>query len=127
MEQGFATIEKRLERKFVERPLMVRDVDIDDKQEFMESNEERQARAEIARELEKDRLSLPVKMQARMVADDIQEQSIERRVQKLMELADVQGLSFAVEVAKKMNDSLLLDKFYDALVEDKLFKGYLDK
>jgi imidazoleglycerol phosphate synthase glutamine amidotransferase subunit HisH len=82
MEQGFAKIEKGIERKFVERPLMVEGVG--DKQEFMESKEKRQAREEIAEELEKDRLSLPVKVQARMVAGDIQEESIERRIQRLM-------------------------------------------
>ena len=125
MERIFEKKEKRIERKFVERPLMVRGVG--DNQEFMESNEERQARAELAEELEKDRLSLPVKMQARMVADDIQEQSIERRVQKLMELADAHGVAFAVEVAEKINDSLLMDKFYDALIEDNLFRKYLNK
>lgn len=125
MERIFEKREKRIERKFIERPLMVRG--IGDNQDFMESNEERQARAELAEELEKNRLSLPVKVQARMVADDIQEQNIERRVQKLMELADAQGVAFAVEVAEKINDSLLMDKFYDALIQDNLFRKYLNK
>ena len=125
MERIFEKREKRIERKFIERPLMVRGVG--DNQDFMESNEERQARAELAKELEKDRLSLPVKVQARMVADDIQEQSIERKVEKLMELADAQGVAFAVEVAEKINDSLLMDKFYDALIQDNLFRKYLNK
>ena len=125
MEQGFGKKEKEIEKKFVERPLMVEG--IGDKQEFIESNEERQARAKIAEELEENKLSPRVKAQARMVANDIKEENIERKVQRLLELAEIQGLSFTVEVAEKMNDSLLLDKFHDALVQDKLFKNYLNR
>ena len=125
MEQDFEKIEKNIERKFVERPLMVKGVG--EKEEFMESNEERQARAEIAKELEKDRLSLDVKVQARMVADDIEEESTEKKIQKLMELVDAQGITFAIEVAKKIDDSLLMNRFYDALIEDNLFKRYLNR
>ncbi|MCK4354863.1 hypothetical protein KAW43_00730 [Candidatus Parcubacteria bacterium] len=125
MEKGFEKIEKDIESKFAERPLMVEGVE--GKEEITENKEEKEAREEIVRELKKSALPQRAKTQAQKQADDIQDQSEQGKVQRLLELAQTQGLAYAVEVVKKMNSPLLLDKFHDALVEDKIFKKYLQK
>jgi hypothetical protein len=125
MEKGFEKIEKDIESKFTERPLMVEGVE--GKEEITENKEKKEAREEIVRELEKSALPARAKTQAQKQADDIRDQSEQGKVQRLLELAQTQGLAYAVEVVKKMDSPLLLDKFHDALVEDKIFKKYLQK
>ncbi len=125
MKEDFEKIERDIERKFVERPLMVEG--IEGKEEIAENKEEKEAREEIIRELERDVLSAQARTRAQKQAADIRNQSEQDKIQRLLELAQTEGLAYAVEVAKKTDNPLLLDKFHDALVEDKIFKKYLQK
>lgn len=127
MEQGFGKEEKGIEKKFAEQPSMVEVEGIEGTREKEGDKEKRETREEIAAELEKVKLSPQAKAQTQKQADDMQKESEQGKVQRLLEITEEQGLVYAVEVAKKMNNHLLLDKFHDALVENKLFRKYLDK
>lgn len=127
MEQSFEKEEKGVEEKFAERPSTVRVEGIEGTREKEADKEERETREEIAAELEKVKLSPQAKAQTQKQADDIQKESEQGKIQRLLEMAEEQGLAYAVEVAKKMDNPLLLDKFHDILAENKLFKKYLNK
>lgn len=124
---SFGEKEKDIEKKFAEQPSMVEVEGIEDAREKEGDKEERETREEIAAELEKVKLSPQAKAQTQKQADDMQKESEQGKVQRLLEITEEQGLVYAVEVAKKMNNHLLLDKFHDALVENKLFRKYLEK
>ena len=127
MEQGFEKKEKEIEEKFVEQPSMVNVEGIEDTREIEGGKEEKETQKEIAAELEKVKLSPQEKAQTQKQADDIQDESEQGKIQRLLEITETQGLAYAVEVAKKMDSALILDKFHDAVVENKLFKKYLEK
>lgn len=127
MDKGFEKIEKEIEKRFVERGSMIDIESIEGATETRENQETRQAREEIAAELEKEPLTAAAEGQARRQAEEMQSETEQGKIQRLLEIAETRGLAFAVETAKKMNDFALLDKFHDALVENQLFKKYLNK
>jgi len=45
-----------------------------------------------------------------------------RKIERLVELAEKKGVDFAIEVAKKTNDSCLLDLLHDKIIEKGLGK-----
>jgi hypothetical protein len=50
----------------------------------------------------------------------------EGKIQKLLDLADTKGVTYAVKVAQSLGDYYALDRMHDELV-DKLYDGLLDK
>jgi hypothetical protein len=124
---SFEKKEKEIEEKFAEQPSIIKIEGVEGAREVKENKEEKEAREEIAKELEKVKLSPQIKTQTQKQADDIKDESEQGKVERLLEIAETQGLVYAVEVAKKMDSPLLLDKFHDVLAQNKLFKKYLDK
>ena len=127
MEQGFEKKEKEIKEKFAEHPSTVETGGVESTREIEGDKEKEKTREEIAAELEKVKLSPQAKTQTQKQADDIKKESEQGKIQRLLEMAETQGLAYAVEVAKKMDSPLLLDKFHDVLAENKLFKKYLNK
>ena len=100
---------------------------VESNREAQENKDRAEARQEIIREIEKTGLGPEETGQAAKQADDIKDETEQEQIQRLLELAEARGLVFAVETARKMNNHLLLDKFHDALVEDRIFRKYLNK
>jgi len=61
-----------------------------------------------------------LKMQATLQAKNIKDLDDEKKVKKLIELAKLKGVVFAVNVAKKMDNPYILDMLHDLLAK----KGY---
>lgn len=96
-----------------------------EKREFAE--EEIKKREELEKEIEKIKLSPQIKAQAQKQADEIKKQSAKGKIQHLLDLAQAQGISYAVEVARKIDDPYLLDLFHDTLAKEGLFKKFMEK
>ncbi|MGB2762048.1 MAG: hypothetical protein WBC21_00715 [Minisyncoccales bacterium] len=91
------------------------------------TEEEKEVKKEIEKEIEKVKLSPQAKVQARKQAEDIKKGTVKGKIQHLLDLAQSQGLAYAVEVARKMDDPYLLDLFHDTLAKKGLFKKFLEK
>ncbi|MCK4520455.1 hypothetical protein KAT95_01125 [Candidatus Parcubacteria bacterium] len=104
---------------------------LEEREEILEKKElteqEKEARKEIEKEIEKVKLSPQTKVQAQKQADDIKKGTVQGKIQHLLDLAQTQGLAYAVEVVRKMNDPYLLDLFHDTLAEEGRFKKFLEK
>ena len=91
------------------------------------TEEEKVSREELEKELKKVKLSSQAQVQAQKEAEEMKKQTVEGKIQHLTDLAKAQGLAYAVEVAKKMDDPYLLDLFHDNLAKNGLFKEFLEK
>ena len=104
---------------------------IEEKEEVLEKKElteqEKEERKEMEKEIEKVKLSPQAKVQAQKQADDIKKGTVQGKIQHLLDLAQSQGLAYAVEVVRKMDDPYLLDLFHDILAKEGLFKKFLEK
>lgn len=76
----------------------------------------------LKQELEKIELPEREKLKAEKVADTMREMQLEGKLNRLFDLAGSQGVPFAIETARKINDACLLDLFHDKLIERGLHK-----
>ena len=65
------------------------------------------------------------------LADDAKKKAIQikplgkkGKLQRLLEIAEENGIAFAVTVAKKINDPYVLDTFHDILAKESLYKKF---
>lgn len=128
MEENLDKIEKGPKEEYREKIPSIAKEQRESIPEEKELTEEKIAsREELEKELEKIELSPESKVEAKKEAEEIKKQTVEGKIQHLMDLAKAQGLAYAVEVAKKMNDPYFLDLFHDNLAKDGLFKEFLEK
>ena len=90
-------------------------------------HEKKKLREELEKEIEKVQLSPQARVQAQKEAEEIKKQTVQGKIRHLLDLAQAQGLAYAVEVARKMNDPYLLDLFHDTLAKEGLFKKFLKR
>ena len=129
MEQDFEKIEKEPKEEYREK-LPVSEPE-EGKKEILErkeiTEEKEKVRQELEKEIEKIKLSPQTKIQAQKQADELKKQTAQGKIQHLLDLAQSDGLAYAVEVVRKMNDPYLLDRFHDTLTKNGLFKKFLQK
>lgn len=92
-----------------------------EKVEDLSGEEIKKAREEIEKFDLDDNLKLQIQNQAR----SIKYLEEEKKIEKLLVLAHKNGVVHAVNVAKNINDSYLLDKFHDILVKEGFYKEFL--
>ena len=130
MEKSYEEIKEQTQKESSqEQPSLKETVEHKEKvSENIELHEKaKEARGEIEKEIEKIRLSPQAKVQIQKQAEDIKKQAVKSKIQHLLDLAQTQGIVFAVAVAKKMNDPYLLDLFHDNLAKQGIFKKFLEK
>ena len=129
MEQDIEKIEKEPGKEYREeispKETIEKRGEVLEKEESTEK--EKEIRKELEKEIEKVKLSSQTKIQAQKQAEDIKKGTVQGKIQHLLDLAQTQGLAYAVEVVKKMNDPYLLDLFHDTLAEEGRFKKFLEK
>jgi len=127
MEENLDKIEKGPKEEYREKPSIVEQgrETVSEKEELTE--EEIVSKKELEQELQKVKLSSQAQVQAQKQAEDMKKGTVQGKIQHLMDLAKAQGLAYAVEVARKMDDPYLLDLFHDTLAKDSLFKKFLEK
>ena len=129
MEEKIKKFEKEIREEYKEEPAFAEATagkeEILEKMELTE--EEKQTRRELEEEIEKIKLSPQTKVQARKQAEEMKKQSAKGKIQHLLDLAQAQGVAYAVEVVRKMDDPYLLDLFHDILAKQGLFKKFIEK
>jgi hypothetical protein len=86
---------------------------------------EKEEREKLREEIEKAKLSPEEKINVQREAEKLKQESVKGRIKHLLDLAEYQGLTYAVKVAKEMKDPLTLDLFHDILAKNGLFKKFL--
>ena len=81
----------------------------------------------IREEIEKTDLDDSLKLQTQNHAQDIKYLEEDKKIKKLLALANKKGAVYAIGVAKNIDDPYLLDKFHDVLVEKGYYKSFLKK
>ncbi len=80
----------------------------------------------LREEIEKMDVDDSLKMQAQNDAKQIASlKEEEEKLKNLLQIARHKGVIYAVDVAKKMNDPYVLDKFHDLLTEKGFYKKFL--
>jgi len=129
MEQDFEKIEKEPRKKYREE-ISPKET-IEEREKVLEKRElteqEKETRKELEKEIKKVKLSPQAKVQAQKQAEDIKKGTVQGKIQHLLDLSQSQGLAYAVEVVRKMDDPYLLDLFHDTLVKEGLFRKFLEK
>ena len=129
MEETNKKIEKEPEEEYREKPSYPEAVEgegeILEKKELTE--EEKEMKGELEKEIEKIKLSPQTKVQAQKQADEMKKQTAQGKIQHLLDLAQSDGIAYAIEVAHKMDDPYLLDLFHDTLAKEGLFKKFLPR
>ncbi len=92
-----------------------------EKEEKLTSEEIQELRGKI----EEADLDDDLKTQVQSHANDLNTLEEESKLKKLLEIANIKGVIFAVNVAKKMNDPYILDLLHDKLVEGGYYKSFL--
>jgi len=64
-------------------------------------------------------------LQVKTDADGIKNLGEEKKIKKLLILAEVKGLDYAVQVARKTGDPYLLDKLHDLLAQEERYKKFI--
>jgi len=88
------------------------------------SEEEIKEKEELLRRITEAELPLELSLEAEKEADKLREGTVKERIEKLLELAEEKGLLYAVEVAKKAENPLVMDLFHDILAKNGLFKRF---
>ena len=129
MEEINKKIEKETREEYREKPSFAESAE--GKEEILEkkelTEEESKTRRELEKEIEKIKLSPQTNVQAQKQADEMKKQTAQGKIQHLLDLAQSNGVAYAVEVARKLNDAYLLDLFHDTLAKQGLFKKFLKK
>jgi len=66
-----------------------------------------------------------LKKQAKTQAQSIKYLDEEKKIKKLLEIAKQKGVVYAVNVAKKINDSYILDTLHDILAKEGFYKEFV--
>ncbi len=122
-------IGKESEKEYIEKPLSRESVE-KSKGEFEKielTEDQRKEKIELKKEVEKTRLAPEMKVQAKKESEQIKKQSVQGKIQHLLDLTQSNGVVYAVEVARKMNNPYLLDLFHDALAREGFFKKFSEK
>lgn len=127
MEETNKKIEKGIEKEYVEKPSLTEEGGKEALEKIELSREETEEKQELEKEIEKIKLSPDEKVQAQKQADELKRQTAQGKIQHLLDLAQSQGIAYAIEVARKINDPYLLDLFHDTLAKQGLFKKFLEK
>lgn len=72
----------------------------------------------LKREIDTIELNDELKSEAVEKAKKIQTLGEEEKIEHLLEITKIQGIAFAVKVAKQINDPYVLDTFHDILVKE---------
>lgn len=72
----------------------------------------------LKREIDTIELNDELKSEAVEKAKKIQTLGEEEKIEHLLEIVKIQGIAFAVKVAKQINDPYVLDTFHDILVKE---------
>lgn len=78
----------------------------------------------LREEIEKTDIDDSLKLQAQSQAQDMASLDDEKKIKKLLELAQSKGVVYAVTVAKKMDDPYVLDKLHDTMAAEGLYKNF---
>ena len=89
-----------------------------------EKEAERAMREKLAKEIEEMQISPELAVEARKKAKKIKDLDQKGKIQRLLELAQGKGVSFAVEVAKDTKDPFILDIFHDVLAKEGLYRKF---
>lgn len=89
------------------------------------TEKEKEERERLKKEIEKEKLPYEVKIEIQKEAEMIKRKIARGKIKHLLDLAQTQGIAYAVEVARKMDDPYLLDIFHDILVKEGLYKKFL--
>ena len=77
---------------------------------------------ELKKEIEMMELDDTEKVEAKKKAEKIEFLGEKEKVEHLLDLAREKGVVFAIQVAKKMGDSYILDILHDILAQEGLYK-----
>ncbi len=78
----------------------------------------------LKREIELMKFSPKAQQKINFKAQKIKTLDAKGKITKLLDLAQVYGISFAVKVAQKLDDPYILDVFHDILAKDGFFKKF---
>ena len=98
--------------------------EIYDKKELTPANEVT-SQKELREQIEGMDLDDNLKIQAQSHAQQIKSLEEEEKLKHLLEIARSKGVIYAVNVAKKMDDPYVLDKFHDMLTEKGMYKKFM--
>ncbi len=87
--------------------------------------EEEIIKKEIREHFKKIRLDPRIGKDVKKKLKRIKAHNEEEKIKFLLNIAQEKGLSFSIGVAKKMNDSYILDVFHDILIKNGLYKKFL--
>ena len=93
-------------------------------QEKKELTKERASNQQLRQEIESMDLDDGLKKQAANSASTIKSLDDPKKIKKLLELARLKGITYAVHVAKQMNDPYILDTFHDVLAKEGYYKKF---
>jgi len=113
------TPEKRLSDLEQDRPVE-RTENIVERKEL--SQDEKRVSAELRREVELMELDENLKKEAEKKAEKIEFLGEKEKVGHLLQMAREKGITFAIQVARKMNDPYLLDILHDTLAQEGFYK-----
>ncbi|MEK7541084.1 MAG: hypothetical protein AAB529_02520 [Patescibacteria group bacterium] len=82
------------------------------------TKEETITKEALKREIDTIELNDELKSEAAEKAKKIQTLGEEEKIEHLLEIVKTQGITFAIKVAKQMNDPYVLDTFHDILVKE---------
>lgn len=124
--------EKKLDRERDE--IFIEEEAVKPKEELVEVRDEKEAlpdkdmgsEKQFREELSKMDIDDSLKMQAQNDAQQIASLKEEdEKIKNLLQIARHKGVIYAVNVAKKMDDPYVLDKFHDLLTEKGYYKKFL--
>jgi len=81
--------------------------------------------AQVREKIEKEDLGESVRQYAGQQAQSMKLLDDEKKIKKLLELAQSKGVVYAVEVAKKMDDPYVLDFLHDTLAKQGYYKDFV--
>jgi hypothetical protein len=86
------------------------------------SSDEKMVSEQLRKEIEIMELDENLKAEASKKAQKIEFLGEKEKIEHLLKITRERGVVFAVQVAKKMNDSYLLDVFHDILAKEGYYK-----
>jgi len=113
------TPEKRFSDLEQNRPVEQRE-NIVERKEL--SQDEKRVSAELRREVGLMELDENLKKEAEKKAEKIEFLGEKEKVEHLLQMAREKGITFAIQVARKMNDPYLLDILHDTLAQEGFYK-----
>jgi hypothetical protein len=114
----------KIKKEAVEEGLELYEKEKERPKEKEEKEAEMAMREKLAKEIEEMKVSPELAVEARKKAKKIKDLDQKGKIQRLLELAQGKGVSFAVEVAKDKKDPFILDIFHDILAKEGLYKKF---